>query len=73
MAQSVVYADLKFATAPPLTDPACPAVPDEDESPYENVPLGPVPAAPSPGESPAVADAAGMPWRGVGGGGGTTG
>ncbi|XP_075302974.1 uncharacterized protein LOC142365738 [Opisthocomus hoazin] len=52
MAQSVVYADLKFATAPPLTDPACPAVPDEDESPYENVPLGPVPAAPSPGRWP---------------------
>ncbi|XP_075267667.1 B-cell differentiation antigen CD72-like [Opisthocomus hoazin] len=52
MAQSVVYADLKFATAPPLTDPTSPAVPDEDESPYENVPLGPVPAAPSPGRWP---------------------
>ncbi|NWS88270.1 CD72 protein, partial [Toxostoma redivivum] len=43
MAQSVVYADLKFAVGPPRT------VPDEDDSPYENVPLGPVTAAPSPG------------------------
>ncbi|XP_048146431.1 B-cell differentiation antigen CD72-like [Corvus hawaiiensis] len=43
MAQSVVYADLKFAAGPPST------VPDEDDSPYENVPLGPVTAAPSPG------------------------
>ncbi|NXQ48714.1 CD72 protein, partial [Catharus fuscescens] len=43
MAQSVVYADLKFAAGPP------PTVPDDDDSPYENVPLGPVTAAPSPG------------------------
>ncbi|NWW73075.1 CD72 protein, partial [Climacteris rufus] len=43
MAQSVVYADLKFAAGPPAT------VPDDDDSPYENVPLGPVTAAPSPG------------------------
>ncbi|NXX32638.1 CD72 protein, partial [Nicator chloris] len=43
MAQSVVYADLKFAAGPPST------VPDDDDSPYENVPLGPVTAAPSPG------------------------
>ncbi|NXO15203.1 CD72 protein, partial [Oriolus oriolus] len=43
MAQSVVYADLKFAASPPAT------VSDEDDSPYENVPLGPVTAAPSPG------------------------
>ncbi|XP_074992484.1 uncharacterized protein LOC142075263 [Calonectris borealis] len=52
MAQSVVYADLKFAAAPPLTAPACPAAPDEDDSPYENVPLGPVPAVASPGRWP---------------------
>ncbi|XP_054042710.1 B-cell differentiation antigen CD72-like [Rissa tridactyla] len=52
MAQSVVYADLKFAAAPPLTTPACPAVHDEDDSPYENVPLGPVPMEPSPGRWP---------------------
>ncbi|XP_071587114.1 B-cell differentiation antigen CD72-like [Heliangelus exortis] len=39
MAQSVIYADLKFNTAP-----------DEDDSPYENVTLGqPAPAAPSTG------------------------
>ncbi|XP_030323237.1 B-cell differentiation antigen CD72-like isoform X2 [Calypte anna] len=39
MAQSVIYADLKFSTAP-----------DEDDSPYENVTLGqPAPAAPSTG------------------------
>ncbi|NXY11323.1 CD72 protein, partial [Pteruthius melanotis] len=58
MAQSVVYADLKFATGPPST------VPDEDDSPYENVPLGPVTAAPSPGGTPAAA--AGTPRsRGV--------
>ncbi|NXC03496.1 CD72 protein, partial [Orthonyx spaldingii] len=43
MAQSVVYADLKFAAGPPST------VPDDDDSPYENVPLGPVTAVPSPG------------------------
>ncbi|CAN8219886.1 unnamed protein product [Coccothraustes coccothraustes] len=43
MAQSVVYADLKFAARPPST------VPDDDDSPYENVPLGPVTAEPSPG------------------------
>ncbi|NWT75659.1 CD72 protein, partial [Prunella himalayana] len=43
MAESVVYADLKFATGPPST------FPDDDDSPYENVPLGPVTAAPSPG------------------------
>ncbi|NXQ96967.1 CD72 protein, partial [Sagittarius serpentarius] len=52
MAQSVVYADLKFAVAPPLTAPACPADPDEDDSPYENVPVGPVTAEPSPGSVP---------------------
>ncbi|NWX79881.1 CD72 protein, partial [Alca torda] len=44
MAQSVVYADLKFATAAP----ACPAAHDEDDSPYENVPLGLVAAEPNP-------------------------
>ncbi|NXD93543.1 CD72 protein, partial [Chaetorhynchus papuensis] len=55
MAQSVVYADLKFAAGPPST------VPDEDDSPYENVPLGPVTAEPSPGGSPAAAAAAGTP------------
>ncbi|XP_064294150.1 B-cell differentiation antigen CD72-like isoform X1 [Phalacrocorax carbo] len=52
MAQSVVYADLKFATAPPQSAAACPADPDEDDSPYENLPLGPVPAEPSPGRWP---------------------
>ncbi|NXO64063.1 CD72 protein, partial [Phainopepla nitens] len=57
MAQSVVYADLKFAAGPPST------VPDDDDSPYENVPLGPVAAAPSPGGSPAAA--AGTPRRRV--------
>ncbi|XP_014807944.1 PREDICTED: B-cell differentiation antigen CD72-like [Calidris pugnax] len=48
MAQSVVYADLKFATAPQLPAPAGPTAPDEDDSPYENVPLGPVPVEPTP-------------------------
>ncbi|NXD31323.1 CD72 protein, partial [Spelaeornis formosus] len=43
MAQSVVYADLKFAAGPPAT------IPDDDDSPYENVPLGSVTEAPSPG------------------------
>ncbi|NXR77259.1 CD72 protein, partial [Pycnonotus jocosus] len=43
MAQSVIYADLKFAAGPLST------VPDDDDSPYENVPLGPVTAEPSPG------------------------
>ncbi|NXU56341.1 CD72 protein, partial [Turnix velox] len=38
MAQSVIYADLKFATSPQLP---CPTDPDEDDSPYENVQLGP--------------------------------
>ncbi|KAM6227843.1 B-cell differentiation antigen CD72-like [Spheniscus humboldti] len=55
MAQTVVYADLKFAVAPPLTPPSCPTAPDEDDSPYENVPLGPVgpvPVEPSPGRWP---------------------
>ncbi|KAM6230495.1 B-cell differentiation antigen CD72-like [Porphyrio hochstetteri] len=52
MAQSVVYADLKFAVSPPLTAPSCPTAPDEDDSPYENVPLGPAPVAPSPGRWP---------------------
>ncbi|CAN0342896.1 unnamed protein product [Bubo scandiacus] len=52
MAQSVVYADLKFAAAPPLTALACPAAPDEDDSPYENVQLGPVSVEPSPGRWP---------------------
>ncbi|KAM6289847.1 B-cell differentiation antigen CD72-like [Aegotheles albertisi] len=49
MANSVVYADLKFAAGPP---PAAPAAPEEDDSPYENVALGPVPAAPTPGRWP---------------------
>ncbi|NXG50651.1 CD72 protein, partial [Psilopogon haemacephalus] len=48
MAQNVVYADLKFATASSPTATPCPADPDENDSPYENVP-GTVPAAPSPG------------------------
>ncbi|NXK18814.1 CD72 protein, partial [Arenaria interpres] len=52
MAQSVVYADLKFATAPQIPSPACPTDPDEDDSPYENVPLGPAPVEPSPGRWP---------------------
>ncbi|XP_054666148.1 B-cell differentiation antigen CD72-like [Grus americana] len=52
MAQSMVYADLKFAASPPVTAPTCPAARDEDDSPYENVPLGPVPTAPSPGRWP---------------------
>ncbi|NXQ90681.1 CD72 protein, partial [Nyctibius grandis] len=52
MAQSVVYADLKFAAGLPLPAPACPAAPDEDDSPYENVTPGPVPAAPGPGSVP---------------------
>ncbi|NXW46257.1 CD72 protein, partial [Nyctiprogne leucopyga] len=52
MAQSMVYADLKFAAAQPLTTPSCPAAPEEDDSPYENLPLGTVPAAPSPGRWP---------------------
>ncbi|NXK15013.1 CD72 protein, partial [Herpetotheres cachinnans] len=52
MAQSVVYADLKFAMAPPLTAPTCHTAPDEDDSPYENVAPGPVPTAPSPGRWP---------------------
>ncbi|XP_053911324.1 B-cell differentiation antigen CD72-like isoform X2 [Cuculus canorus] len=52
MAQGVVYADLKFATAPPVTTPTCPTAPDEDDSPYENLPLGPVPTVPSPGRWP---------------------
>ncbi|NXD87752.1 CD72 protein, partial [Halcyon senegalensis] len=45
MAQSVVYADLKFAATPPSSTPACPADPNEADSPYENVPLEPVPVA----------------------------
>ncbi|NXG09096.1 CD72 protein, partial [Sakesphorus luctuosus] len=45
MAQSVVYADLKFAAGPPST------VPDEDDSPYENVLPGPVAATLSPEHS----------------------
>ncbi|KAM6109092.1 uncharacterized protein FYN12_013661 [Phoenicopterus ruber ruber] len=52
MAQSVVYADLKFAAARELTAPARPTAPEEDDSPYENVPLALVPAAPSPGRWP---------------------
>ncbi|XP_065717613.1 B-cell differentiation antigen CD72-like [Patagioenas fasciata] len=47
MDQSVVYADLKFAVAP-----TCPTAPDEDDSPYENMPLGTVAPAPSPGHWP---------------------
>ncbi|NXQ74992.1 CD72 protein, partial [Quiscalus mexicanus] len=51
MAQSVVYADLKFAARPLST------APDDDDSPYENVsPLGPVTAGPSPGRWT-------RPWR----------
>ncbi|NWU14729.1 CD72 protein, partial [Cephalopterus ornatus] len=46
MAQNVVYADLKFAEGSPST------VPDEDDSPYENVLPGPVTAAPSPERLP---------------------
>ncbi|XP_027762478.1 B-cell differentiation antigen CD72-like [Empidonax traillii] len=46
MAQNVVYADLKFAEGSPSM------VPNEDDSPYENVLPGPVMAAPSPGHSP---------------------
>ncbi|NWS10292.1 CD72 protein, partial [Pachyramphus minor] len=46
MAQNVVYADLKFAEGSPST------IPDEDDSPYENVLPGPVTAAPSPEHSP---------------------
>ncbi|NXM30253.1 CD72 protein, partial [Oxyruncus cristatus] len=46
MAQNVVYADLKFAGGSPST------IPDEDDSPYENVLPGPVTAAPSPEHSP---------------------
>ncbi|NWV36847.1 CD72 protein, partial [Grantiella picta] len=57
MAQSVVYADLKFAAGPQST------VPDDDDSPYENVPLGPVTEAPSPGGKPSAA--AGSPRRRV--------
>ncbi|XP_063995993.1 B-cell differentiation antigen CD72-like [Pogoniulus pusillus] len=53
MAQNVVYADLKFATASsPTTTPTttpCPTDPDENDSPYENVPVETAPAAPSPG------------------------
>ncbi|KAM9214106.1 B-cell differentiation antigen CD72-like [Leptosomus discolor] len=54
MAQSVVYADLKFAVAPQPNAPAGPEETDEADSPYENVPLGPVPADPSSGR---------WPWR----------
>ncbi|NXS52546.1 CD72 protein, partial [Brachypteracias leptosomus] len=54
MAQSVVYADLKFAAAPSSSAPFCHVDPDESDSPYENVPLGPAPTAlePSPGRWP---------------------
>ncbi|XP_033928553.1 B-cell differentiation antigen CD72-like [Melopsittacus undulatus] len=52
MAQSVVYADLKFAASPPLAVPSCPAALEEDDSPYENVLVGTVPAEPSPGRCP---------------------
>ncbi|NXI47809.1 CD72 protein, partial [Galbula dea] len=52
MAQSVVYADLKFSAAPQSAAPACPTDPDETDSPYENVPMGLVPAAPHPGHWP---------------------
>ncbi|NWX42974.1 CD72 protein, partial [Steatornis caripensis] len=55
MAQSVVYADLKFAAASTPTTPVCSSAHHEDDSPYENVPLGTVPAVPSPGESLAMA------------------
>ncbi|NXG25396.1 CD72 protein, partial [Grallaria varia] len=55
MAQSVVYADLKFAAGPPST------VPDEDDSPYENVLPGPVLAAPSPDGNLNTATAARSP------------
>ncbi|NXK87512.1 CD72 protein, partial [Formicarius rufipectus] len=46
MAQSVVYADLKFALGSPSTTT------EEDDSPYENVIPGSVPAAPSPEHLP---------------------
>ncbi|XP_054033791.1 B-cell differentiation antigen CD72-like [Dryobates pubescens] len=49
MAQNVVYADLKFAAGPLPTASPCPTDSDENDSPYENVPVGPVPVAPSPG------------------------
>ncbi|NXN11340.1 CD72 protein, partial [Indicator maculatus] len=49
MAQNVVYADLKFAAGPSPTATPCPTDSDENDSPYENVPVGPVPMAPSPG------------------------
>ncbi|KAM6392032.1 B-cell differentiation antigen CD72-like [Rhynochetos jubatus] len=52
MAQSVVYADLKFATVPSFTAPACPSAPEEADSPYENVPLGLAPTVTSPGRWP---------------------
>ncbi|NXT61138.1 CD72 protein, partial [Chaetops frenatus] len=59
MAQSVVYADLKFAPGPSAV------VADDDDSPYENVPLGTVTAAPSPGGKRAAAAAAGTARRRV--------
>ncbi|NWX42971.1 CD72 protein, partial [Steatornis caripensis] len=49
MAQSVLYTDLKFAAASTLTVPACPVASNEDDNPYENVPLGTEPTVPSPG------------------------
>ncbi|NXR12484.1 CD72 protein, partial [Semnornis frantzii] len=49
MAQNVVYADLNFAAASSSTAAPCPTDPEENDSPYENVPVGTVPAAPSPG------------------------
>ncbi|NXN91864.1 CD72 protein, partial [Rhinopomastus cyanomelas] len=56
-AKSVVYADLKFAESHLPTTSACPTEPDETDSPYENVPLGPVPLGlmsvePRPGRWP---------------------
>lgn len=63
MAQSVIYADLKFAAGPLST------VPDDDDSPYENVPLGPVTAEPSPGGNPEQPLPRGSPgsgwWQGT--------
>ncbi|NXW87227.1 CD72 protein, partial [Alopecoenas beccarii] len=63
MAESVVYADLKFAVALPPTAPTCPTATDEDDSPYENVPLGTVAPAPNTGDTLAMATTSGLPWH----------
>ncbi|NXF85641.1 CD72 protein, partial [Eubucco bourcierii] len=49
MVQNVIYADLKFATTSSPTAAPCPTDPEENDSPYENVPVRTVPTAPSPG------------------------